>query len=157
MFTLCSHFEHTTCLLLQMTCLFQHTQLFAVPFFTHFTYIISRGISNQDCLSWCQLVSVSRVQKSCEDNYYLGCYNSQCVIVSFSPLFLLFLANFACFVTQLSDGFCGLVVSMLASGTQVCRFKPGRSCWIFTDVKILSMQEVKESVPCHSSAACKRT
>ena len=29
------------------------------------------------------------------------------------------------------DGFGGLVVSMLASGTQVCGFKPGRSRWIF--------------------------
>ena len=29
------------------------------------------------------------------------------------------------------DGFVGLVVSMLASGTQVCGFKPGRSRWIF--------------------------
>ena len=29
------------------------------------------------------------------------------------------------------DGFGGLVVSMLASGTQVCGFKPGRSSWIF--------------------------
>ena len=33
------------------------------------------------------------------------------------------------------DGFGGLVVSMLAFGTQVCGFKPGRSLWIFTDVK----------------------
>ena len=52
------------------------------------------------------------------------------------------------------DGFGGLMVSMLASGTQVCGFKPGRSCWNFTDVKILSMPssggEVKESV--HVSA-----
>ena len=37
------------------------------------------------------------------------------------------------------DGFVGLVVSMLASGTQVCGFKPGRSRWIFTGVKILSI------------------
>ena len=29
------------------------------------------------------------------------------------------------------DGFGGLVVSMLASGTQLCGFKPGRSRWIF--------------------------
>ena len=29
------------------------------------------------------------------------------------------------------DVFGGLVVSMLASGTQVCGFKPGRSRWIF--------------------------
>ena len=59
------------------------------------------------------------------------------------------------------DGFGGVVVSMLASGTKVCGFKPGRSRWIFTDVKILSMPssggEVKESVPCPSFAACKRT
>jgi hypothetical protein len=49
------------------------------------------------------------------------------------------------------DGFGGLVVSMLASGTQGRGFKPSRSRWIFTDVKILSMPssggEVKESVP----------
>ena len=59
------------------------------------------------------------------------------------------------------DGFGGLVVSMLASGTQVCGFKPSRSHWIFTGVKILSMPssrgEEKESVPCPSFAACKRT
>ena len=59
------------------------------------------------------------------------------------------------------DGFGGLVVSMLTSGTQVHAFKPGRSRWIFTCVKILSMPssggEVKESVPCPSFAACKRT
>ena len=34
------------------------------------------------------------------------------------------------FTLQL-DGFGGLVVSMLASGTQVCGFKPGRSRWVF--------------------------
>ena len=59
------------------------------------------------------------------------------------------------------DGFGGLVVSMLASGIQVCGFKPGLSRWIFTDVKILSIPssggEVKESVPCPSFAECKRT
>jgi len=45
--------------------------------------------------------------------------------------------------------------------TQVCWFKPGRSRWIFTGVKILSMPssggEVKESVPCPSFETCKRT
>ena len=64
-------------------------------------------------------------------------------------------------VTCCMDGFGGLVVSMLASGTQVCGFKPDRSRWIFTDVKILNMPssggEVKESVPCPSFAACQRT
>ena len=59
------------------------------------------------------------------------------------------------------DGFGGLVVSMLASGTQVRGFKPCRNSWIITSVKILSMPssggEVKESVPCPSFAACKRT
>jgi hypothetical protein len=59
------------------------------------------------------------------------------------------------------DGFGGLVVSMLASGSRVRGFTPGRSRWIFTSVKILSMPsfggEVKVSVPCPSSAACKRT
>ena len=53
-------------------------------------------------------------------------------------------------------GFGGLVVSMLASDTQV-----RRSRWIFTGVKILSMPssggEVKESVPCPSYAACQRS
>ena len=59
------------------------------------------------------------------------------------------------------DDFGGLVVSMLASGTLVCGFKPGRSTLNFSDVKILSMPssggEVKESVPCPSFAACQRT
>ena len=59
------------------------------------------------------------------------------------------------------DGFGGLVISILASGTQVRGFKPSRSRWIFTGVKILSMPssggEVKESVPCPIFAACKRT
>ena len=59
------------------------------------------------------------------------------------------------------DGFGDLVVSMLASGTQVCGFKRGRSRWIFTGVKILSMPSsggvVKESVLCPSFVACKRT
>ena len=64
-------------------------------------------------------------------------------------------------VTLYVEGFSGLVVSMLASGTQVCGFKPDRSRRIFTGIKILSMpssgEEVKESVPCPSFAACKRT
>ena len=55
------------------------------------------------------------------------------------------------------SGFGGLVVSMLASGTRVRGFEPGRSRWIF----FLSMPsfggEVKESVPFPSFAACKRT
>ena len=63
--------------------------------------------------------------------------------------------------TQLSDGFRGLVVSMLASDTQVCGFKPGRSRRIFTGLKILSMPssggDVEESVPCPSFAAYKTT
>ena len=33
--------------------------------------------------------------------------------------------------TSLLDGFGGLVVSILASGTQVCGFNPSRSRWIF--------------------------
>ena len=63
-------------------------------------------------------------------------------------------------VTSNVDGIGGLVVSMLASGTHVCGFKPGRSLSIFTGVKIFNMPssggEVKESVPCPSFAACKR-
>jgi hypothetical protein len=60
------------------------------------------------------------------------------------------------------DGFGGLVVSMLASGTRVRGFKPGRSRWIFSvNKKIPSMPsfggEVKKSVPCPNFAACKRT
>ena len=49
------------------------------------------------------------------------------------------------------DGFGGLVVNMLASGTKVCRFKPGRNRWTFAGVKILTMPssggEVKRMCP----------
>ena len=69
--------------------------------------------------------------------------------------------KFLVLIFVIYDGFGGLVVSMLASGTQVCGFKPDRNRWIFRDVKILSMPssggEVKESVPYPSFAACQRT
>jgi hypothetical protein len=60
--------------------------------------------------------------------------------------------------TMEERGFSGLVVNMLASGTQVRGFKPGR---IFRAKKIHSMSsfggEIKPSVPCRRCAACKRT
>jgi hypothetical protein len=58
-------------------------------------------------------------------------------------------------------GFGALGVSVLASGTQVRGFKPGRSRRIFKGGKILSTpsfgREVKPWVPCRRVAACKRT
>jgi hypothetical protein len=54
------------------------------------------------------------------------------------------------------SGFGGLGVSVLASGTQVRGFKPGRSRRIFKGRKILSMP-VKPWVPCRRFAACKRS
>jgi hypothetical protein len=55
------------------------------------------------------------------------------------------------------SGFGGLVVSVLASGTRVSGFKPGRSRRIFSGIKILSMRsygrEVKLWVPCRRFAA----
>ena len=51
--------------------------------------------------------------------------------------------------------------SVLAFGTQVRGFRPGRSRWIFQDEKILSTPsfgvEVKPSVPCRRFTACKRS
>ena len=46
--------------------------------------------------------------------------------------------------------------SVLAFGTQVCGFKPGRSRRIIRAKKILG-GEVKQSVPCRSFTACKRS
>jgi hypothetical protein len=43
------------------------------------------------------------------------------------------------FPFQSLDGFGGLVVSMLASGSRVRGFKSGRSRWIFLYIKILSL------------------
>jgi len=40
--------------------------------------------------------------------------------------------NFSNHMTYIhKDGFSGLMVSMLASGTRVRGFKRGRSCWVF--------------------------
>jgi len=51
--------------------------------------------------------------------------------------------------------------SVLAFGTKVCWFKPGRSRRIFKGEKVLSTPsfggEVKPSVPCRRFAACKRS
>jgi hypothetical protein len=52
------------------------------------------------------------------------------------------LAWFFCFRAEVSNkllGFGGLVVRMLASGSRIGWFKPGRSRWIFLYIKILSM------------------
>jgi hypothetical protein len=50
---------------------------------------------------------------------------------------------------------------VLAFGTQVCGFKPGRILRIFQGEKILSTPsfggEVKPSVPCRKFTACKRS
>jgi len=58
-------------------------------------------------------------------------------------------------------GFGGYRGSVLAFGTQVRGFKPGRSRRIFKGEKILSTpsfgREVKPSVPCRRFAACKRS
>jgi hypothetical protein len=57
---------------------------------------------------------------------------------SFCDLLLLLLLSSSS-LSPLCDGFGGLVVSMLASGSRVRGFKPGPSRWIFTSAKILSM------------------
>jgi hypothetical protein len=63
--------------------------------------------------------------------------------------------------TLKNSGFGGLVVSMLASGTQDRGFAPGQSRQIFSGEKILSMpsfgREVKPFAPCRRFAACQRT
>jgi hypothetical protein len=63
-------------------------------------------------------------------------------------------------VPLLVSSFGGLVVSMLVSGTQGCRFKPGWSRWIFQVIKIFSIPsfrgEVKPLVVCRSFAVCKK-
>jgi hypothetical protein len=59
------------------------------------------------------------------------------------------------------SGFGDLGVSVLAAGTQVRGFKPGRSCRIFKGGQILSTpsfgREVKPWVPCRRFVASKRT
>jgi hypothetical protein len=61
----------------------------------------------------------------------------------------------------MSGGFGGLLVSMLASGTQDRGFAPGRSLSNFSGKKILSMpsfrREIKLFAPCHRFVACKRS
>ena len=55
----------------------------------------------------------------------------------------------------------GVVVSILATGSEVRGFKPGRGQWIFPTVKILSKtffgREVNPLVPCRRFTARKRT
>ena len=59
------------------------------------------------------------------------------------------------------SGFGGLQISVLAFGTRVRGFKPGRCRRIYRAKKILSLPsfggEVKPSVPCRKFTACKRT
>ena len=55
------------------------------------------------------------------------------------------------------SGFGGLVVNMLASGTQDRGFDPGRSRRIFPQHAFLGGGEVKPSPMSQISAACQRT
>jgi hypothetical protein len=61
----------------------------------------------------------------------------------FRPLMLAIIRLFDMNTYQLVilayDGFGGLVVRMLASGSRIRGFKPGRSRWIFLYIKILSI------------------
>ena len=79
-------------------------------------------------------------------------------IMLFLPFYLIYILLW--YVT-IPSGFGGLGVSVLAFGTQVRGFKPGRICRIFKGKKILSTPsfggEVKPSVPCRRFAACKRS
>ena len=68
--------------------------------------------------------------------------------------------KFSCRISRWS-GFGGLEVSVLAFGTQVREFKPGRSRRIFrakkSSARLTSGGKVKPSVPCRKFTACKRT
>jgi hypothetical protein len=97
--------------------LFEHTVLcfpaccIASELYTLLTYDKSNWNTN-DCLRR----SASDLQDLLKSNNDVGSYNA-C------------LKQVLVFVWQ--NGFGGLVVSMLASGTQVRRFKPGWSRWLF--------------------------
>jgi hypothetical protein len=64
-------------------------------------------------------------------------------------------------VPLIDSGFGGLVVSMLASGTQDHGFAPCQSCRIFSGERILSVpsfgREIKLFAPCRRFVACQRT
>jgi hypothetical protein len=85
-------------------------------------------------------------------------YTTSCTCVC-KLVWLTFSARFIDSLMQ--DAWVSSYIQGVASGTQGRGFKPGRSRWIFTKVKILSMPsvggEVKESVPCPSFAAWERT
>jgi len=80
---------------------------------------------------------------------------------------LLLYNNFVTVYNEISYGYCvnnrlrWSRGSVLAFGTQVRGFKPGRSRRIFKGEKIFSTpsfgREVKPSVPCRRFAACKRS
>jgi hypothetical protein len=69
--------------------------------------------------------------------------------------FLIYLSIYFCLTCS---GFGGLVVSVLAFGTQDRGFAPGQSRRIFPGEKFLSMpsfgREVKPFAPCRRFAAC---
>jgi hypothetical protein len=72
-----------------------------------------------------------------------------------------FLITLYIYIYVCKSGFGGLVFSMLASGTHVTGFKPGRSRRSFSDEKILSMVsfggKVKPFAPCRRFAACQKS
>jgi hypothetical protein len=86
--------------------------------------------------------------------FIYSCYVGK--VVKVTPPSITEVNNIMC--TYYKGRFGGLVVSMLASGTRVCGFKPGRCRRIFSGENILSMpsfgREVKLFALCRRFAAC---
>jgi hypothetical protein len=113
-----------------------------------------------NCATTC-LVLIKAGTKLCDKHEYSCCSDRQFLSANSLTGELLAAAIGDAKLHICLDGCGGRVVSMLASGSRVRGFKPGRSRWIFTSAKTLSMPsfggEVKVSVPCPSFAACNRT
>jgi hypothetical protein len=65
--------------------------------------------------------------------------NPAVVKKSLSPLLVHNARKHVSEFNKADDGFGGLVIRMLASGSRVRGFKPGRNRWIFLYIKILRM------------------
>ena len=124
-------------------------------------YVLSTGLSETILEA---PIPFLRQKLVCVEKFQHTNLGSKAVMLALAPytyrLFHMFVHN-ETLLSRLLERLRWSRVSVLAFGTQVRWFKPGRSCRIFSGRKILSTPsfggEVKPSVPCRRFMACERS
>jgi hypothetical protein len=110
-----------------------------LPAHASFFYIDSPALSYKVCPRYCQWLTVALMALTLAVTgdrpntlHHRTVFKRPVISLLFTPVMP---SGVKFTLTDVNDGFGGLVLSMLASGSRVRGFEPYRSRWIFSDVK----------------------